>query len=255
MSKAESLKALNHHFYEQVASSFSSTRSHGWQGFDNLKRYCARGDTILDIACGNGRLVDFMSSTLTEFDYTGVDSSAELISIAKQLHPTHTFILKDWEHWIVNNFHNYSLITCFGMIHHLSETSQLKRLADYLYHQGKTAVISRWNCIMNTALMQRRLDLESEMGRHLLRHYNLVAEDFSTFEFLFDWQRDQLAFRYVRYWSDQELLPIFQKAGLHLVDTWLGDGKTGAENTYFVFRPTPGVIDIAHVEEENTVLP
>lgn len=252
MSKKNSLQALNYHFYQNIANSFSLSRQHDWPGFSPIKSYLFENMSVLDIACGNGRFISTLNSVIKDFHYTGFDLSESLIAEAKKMHPNSSLLSSSWEDWIENNKNqHYDLITCFGMLHHCSDLSQIKSLADYWYHSGSTIVISRWNCIMNESLMNRRLDFSSEIAQDLLKHYNLEKEEFTAFEFIFDWKRGSHAYRYVRYWTDDELIPVFQKCGLHVINTWIEDGKNKNENTYFVLRPTPGLIDIAKVEEQG----
>jgi len=50
---------------------------------------------LLDVGCGNGRLLASLSTKLGSFEYLGVDASLGMIEEAKKLHPEHTFTVCD----------------------------------------------------------------------------------------------------------------------------------------------------------------
>lgn len=227
---------INQHFYTSVAESFATTRETPWEGFLPILAYINEGNSLLDLACGNGRLYHFLEKYI-KVNYNGSDTSAELLEKARAS-GVPNLIHKNWELSLAQN-NQYDVVTCFGFLHHLSSVEQLTSLFDQAYHHADIVIISRWNCIMNTSLMARQLDLTSFAGQNFLKHYNLDAEEFTTFEFLLDWQRSVEAIRYVRYWTDQELQVIWNKLGLKIVDTWLADGKSNAENSYFVLQKIP----------------
>ena len=51
-----------------------------------------KGDKVLDVGCGNGRLLTAINKEIT---YTGFDFSETLINEARGLHPENDFRLKD----------------------------------------------------------------------------------------------------------------------------------------------------------------
>ena len=71
--------------YDEIASLFSSTREYIWKDIKPLKRFATKGNRILDIGCGNGRLYQLFDDLSTEF--TGIDISQNLIKIAKEKYP------------------------------------------------------------------------------------------------------------------------------------------------------------------------
>ena len=75
--------------YDLIAEQFSNTRRFIWKGFESLADYLLPKDKVLDLGCGNGRLLQIFRDM--EIGYTGVDSSEKLIAIAKQTYPNDTF--------------------------------------------------------------------------------------------------------------------------------------------------------------------
>ncbi|OGF22596.1 hypothetical protein A2Y83_01065 [Candidatus Falkowbacteria bacterium RBG_13_39_14] len=69
--------------YNLCAEEFSRTRSYNWKSVKELTgRYVERGMKILDVGCGNGRLLELLRSK--GVDYTGIDSSEKLIGEARK---------------------------------------------------------------------------------------------------------------------------------------------------------------------------
>ncbi|OWK27269.1 MAG: hypothetical protein US76_01030 [Parcubacteria group bacterium GW2011_GWA2_38_13b] len=67
--------------YNLIADDFSRTRRNLWPELSFLKEYVENGDKILDLGCGNGRLIELFKDM--DVEYVGVDSSEKLIEEAK----------------------------------------------------------------------------------------------------------------------------------------------------------------------------
>lgn len=68
--------------YDTYAQEFSDSRAYFWRELEFLRTHAKMERTVLDIGCGNGRLLDLFSDK--HIHYTGIDSSRKLISIAKK---------------------------------------------------------------------------------------------------------------------------------------------------------------------------
>lgn len=77
--------ALNAQTYSRIAQKFSDTRTRPWDEFTPLKKFLKDGMSVLDIGCGNGRLLSSFPKDI-QFEYTGVDVSMELIQEAKRIY-------------------------------------------------------------------------------------------------------------------------------------------------------------------------
>ncbi|MDI6591975.1 MAG: class I SAM-dependent methyltransferase [Patescibacteria group bacterium] len=70
--------------YNLIAKDYSRTREFIWD-IEPLSQYVFTGEKILDLGCGNGRLLKVLKDK--RIDYIGVDSSEKLIEIAKKKYP------------------------------------------------------------------------------------------------------------------------------------------------------------------------
>ncbi|MFH0987793.1 MAG: class I SAM-dependent methyltransferase [Parcubacteria group bacterium] len=92
----ENIIDLNRASYDLIAPEFSSTRGYSWQDVDYLFKFVKPSDKILDVGCGNGRLLQQTTNYhLQPTNYFGIDFSEKLIEEARQLHPGFRFEIRD----------------------------------------------------------------------------------------------------------------------------------------------------------------
>lgn len=87
------LLMTNKKSYDAIARDFSVTRNYVWDDLNIFLKYIKDGDNVLDLGCGNGRLVDLLKNK--NVAYLGVDYSKGLIDQAKQKYPDNKFRVMD----------------------------------------------------------------------------------------------------------------------------------------------------------------
>ncbi|MFA6525823.1 MAG: methyltransferase domain-containing protein [Candidatus Buchananbacteria bacterium] len=134
--------------YNEIAADFSDTRGKWWEGFGDFAKYVKRGDNVLDLGCGNGRMAQLFDNSGVE--YLGLDNSQELIEIAQNRYKNKSdfkFEVADAVdlHLASNQF---DLELMIAALHHIpTRALRLKILKD-LYQAlkpGGRLVISNWN--------------------------------------------------------------------------------------------------------------
>lgn len=90
---AKYLLEKTHQNYNQIADDFSRTRTYIWEELGFFGEYAVKGDKILDLGCGNGRLYELLKEK--SVDYYGIDNSEKLIEIAKIRYPEVKFLVAD----------------------------------------------------------------------------------------------------------------------------------------------------------------
>ncbi|PIT89514.1 hypothetical protein COU23_03560 [Candidatus Kuenenbacteria bacterium CG10_big_fil_rev_8_21_14_0_10_36_11] len=82
---AKKLIELNQNSYSQIAKVFSDSRNFPWHEIKNVvRKYVKPCDKILDLGCGNGRLLKSLEK-LKNFSYTGLDNCSSLIEKAQAI--------------------------------------------------------------------------------------------------------------------------------------------------------------------------
>ncbi len=113
--------------YNRIAVQFSSTRHYVWPEMKEFAEYIKDGQKILDLGCGNGRLLDSLDGK--KFDYLGVDQSEKLIEEAKQKHPKNKFQVMKMEDLKLNDA-QYDAAFMIASLHHLDKNGRRKTLSE-----------------------------------------------------------------------------------------------------------------------------
>jgi len=133
--------------YEEAAEEFDRSRQGlVWPELDRLAGVVAPYMSVLDIGCGNGRLLN--SLPVRAENYLGVDLSANLIVLAKNNYPNHNFLVADVLDLGKIEIGQFDFIFAIAMLHHLPgqdlQVETLDILADKL-SLGGTMVVSVQN--------------------------------------------------------------------------------------------------------------
>ncbi len=96
MKEATAQKILNEvsTSYNTIADEFTNSRSYGWQDFIFFKPYLFENAEIVDLGCGNGRLIKFLDQFFlgNGYRYIGIDNSEKLLLKAQQQFPGKVFL-------------------------------------------------------------------------------------------------------------------------------------------------------------------
>jgi SAM-dependent methyltransferase len=90
---AEYLLKRTEEDYNLIAADFARTRAFIPEDIKNLTRYTKELEKVLDSGCASGRLFEVLKPK--KIDYFGVDTSKELIKIAKRKYPEAKFQTAD----------------------------------------------------------------------------------------------------------------------------------------------------------------
>ena len=140
--------------YDEIGSHFSRTRqktygegeSTNWIVTDKYLKLLKSGESVLDIGCGNGKLVTGLPEGVS---YLGTDFSQTLLGEARRLHPHHEFRFGDVidpAYWA--SLGTYDALFCVAVLHHIPERSQqLFVLGEMKKHlePGGFLYLSVWN--------------------------------------------------------------------------------------------------------------
>lgn len=190
--------------YKETAEEFNLSRQKEiWPKLKDLAKMISSGDKILDLGCGNGRLLKAFSDK--NIDYLGCDQEEKLIKIAKNNWPENNFIVSKIPDIPKGKFDYIFLI---AVIHHIPSNKKrlefLIKLKNYLNKNGKI-VISVWN------LRKSRPYL---IYKTYLKYFFTLKLEYG--DVLFPWKKNhgqELITRYYHAFSKKSLKNLARKAG------------------------------------------
>lgn len=199
--------------YEEIAGGFSQTRTNrSWPELLKLTKLVKDGDRILDIGCGNGRLLEILSGK--EVEYLGVDNSQELIKIAKARFPDKTFLLGNILELNKILEKKFDHISCVAVLHHLPgkdlRIEALKQMKEKINENGKI-IITVWN-LWHQAKFRKLIYKFA-----VLKIFGKSQMDFG--DIIFDWKNGRgegISRRYYHAFTKNGLKKIIWSAGLKL---------------------------------------
>lgn len=213
---AEYLLKKTARYYNQIADHFSMTRSFIWKDLKPLAQYVFKGDKVLDIGCGNGRLLQLFEDK--NIDYIGVDGSEKLIEIAKKKYPKAKFKRGNaLDLLFPNNY--FDKIYSIAVLHHIpSKDFRLQFLLEakrVLKPEG-LLIGSVWN------LWPRPFFRKLFLRYTFLRLIGKSKLDFK--DVFYPWKNQEGAVtvqRYVHAFDKKELGRLTKKAGFKLKKLWV----------------------------------
>ncbi len=152
---AEKLLQMTQEGYALIAEQFDKTRNHSWDDFSVFDCFVKEGMRILDVGCGNGRLLDYLSQR-RNITYVGIDQNQKFVEIAKKkfgnsrldspkfysaniLQPESLSTIDDQQ---------FDLIFCIAVLHHIPtkelRLQALQTLKKYL-KRGGVLCMENWN--------------------------------------------------------------------------------------------------------------
>jgi len=140
---AQKIVAQNKETYNAVAEAFSGTRSFVWPDINFLLAHINKGDQVLDLGCGNGRLCEFIKDKGAQ--YTGLDFSENLIAEARKKYPEAKFLIGNILDF--KSAQKFDAIISVSALNHFPKELQpqvIRQIKKMLKPSGKLLLIN-WN--------------------------------------------------------------------------------------------------------------
>lgn len=187
--------------YNNIATHFSKTRHFIWPEMYEFLPYIKPGSHIIDIGCGNGRLLGMLKDK--NHTYVGIDQSDKLLEVARKLWPNYSFEEGDMETYHYGR-ERFDAAFFIASIHHLTtheaQIKTLQRVSVALKPSG-FIFITTWN-----------------MWQPKYRHY-IQKEPFHHSYIPYD-NRTTVSYRFYYAFTKTELVKVCRDAGLKVVDVW-----------------------------------
>lgn len=200
--------------YQNIASNFDVTRKKEiWPEVRRLVAEVKKGAKVLDIGCGNGRLLETLKSR--GVDYLGIDNSQELIKLAKQNYPQNRFIVGDLLNLGEISEGDFDYIFCLAVLPHIpGEDLRVKALRELKSKtvSGGKIIISAWNLWQATSGQKNFPWLI--FSSWITSWFKANKLDFG--DLIFPWKNSQgqsLSDRYYHAFTSRELRRLVKRAG------------------------------------------
>ncbi len=206
--------------YNLISGDFSRTRRYPWPEIKFLFDKVNKGDRVLDLGCGNGRIYEFLKGT----DYTGADNSSKIIEEAKKKYPELKFIKAEALNLPFPD-NSFDFVFSIAVLHHIPSKELridfLKEAKRVLKKKGKL-VITVWKFHMKREkLLLLKYTILKILGKTKL--------DFK--DILEPWGKKTK--RYYHWFSKRELVKLAEEAGFKVREPGFTK-KKNRKNIYLV---------------------
>lgn len=213
--------------YEIIAADYSASRPASWRELSIFNDLVKDGDRVLDLGCGNGRLIELFVGK--NIDYLGVDNSKNLIDIAKKHHPNNNFLLADALNLSLED-KTFDAIFSIAVLHHIpSRELRIKFFneAKRILKPNGILVLTVWNLLTRKTIL-------SYLRCSLLKGLGLSKLDFG--DLFVSWS--DKANRYYHLFSKGELERLAKEAGFEVNKVGLAKAYRGGRrsNLYLIAK-------------------
>lgn len=237
------LAELNRVFYAGFAADFARTRRSWPPGFERILPHLRPAANVLDVGCGNGRLLAFLIDRGWRGRYLGLDSSSGLLAEAAKV-ASHGWAGIDADEpafihadllspaWPALVGAAPAAIALLAVLHHLPGADQRGRLVAQcagLLAPGGVLIVSTWQFLGAPRLRARLLPWALA---------GLRDEDVEPDDYLVAWGSGAAGRRYCAAIGEDALRGLAARAGLTPVAFFYADGHEGNLNLYGVFTAT-----------------
>jgi len=219
-SIASKILAKNKELYDQIAEQFSDSRYKVWPEFEYFKGYLQNGQDVLDLGCGNGRLLELLKDY--KINYLGIDYSKKLIAEAQQDWPAlqgksnKNFIISDILD--LNLKEKYDLVFLVATLHHIPSQrlreKVLLNVKSVLKPSGKL-LMTNWNLWQKRYLkyiikytLLKIAETEKEIN-------GIKPEELDLQDVFIPWQKKYQ--RYIHAFTENNIASLLKKTGFEII--------------------------------------
>ncbi|MCK9272466.1 class I SAM-dependent methyltransferase [Candidatus Gracilibacteria bacterium] len=197
--------------YDNFSKTFSASRkSMKWPEMDYFMDFIKNKNIgnykILDVGCGNGRLLNYLKQFSLDKFYLGIDESVGMINEAKIEHPGHNFEVLDMTN-LDKLDRSFDFIFFIASFHHLKiqkERQEVLQKTLKILNKGGFIFMTNWNLLSPSNLKKYQ---ETSKGS---QDFNIKIGDF---------------FRFYHGFKIEELDNLFKKEGFKIIENRVFEGE------------------------------
>jgi ubiquinone/menaquinone biosynthesis C-methylase UbiE len=166
-----------------------------------LKQYAQDGDTILDVGCGDGRLIELFDGM--DVAFTGVDLSQAFIDLAQKQYPHGEYLVADMAKELPFADGSFDKIYTIAAVNHIPPSQQKHTFVEFarVLKPGGTLVMRNWNLYNEWVQAKVAAGKYTKLNEH---------------EYLVPWRNgpgEELAERYYYAFTMEQLDALLTEAG------------------------------------------
>ncbi len=148
-STAQQILKINSETYNRIASDFADSRNKAWPEIDlTIEKYIKDGFKILDLGCGNGRLLLSLKN-LKDIQYIGLDNCSNLLSKNQESKNIHTKFIKgdilDLKQFADEEFDVVFMIASFNHLPLKKLRQKILKDIKRILKPGGYLIMTNWN--------------------------------------------------------------------------------------------------------------
>lgn len=207
--------------YNRIAENFSQTRKKIWPLLYDFKDFVKDKDRVLDVGCGNGRLIEVLKDK--KIKYLGIDFSSKLVEIAKKNYPYPWASFKQENFLTFTENQKFDVIFMIAFWHHIPSSKLREKVlekANKLLKKNGILIITVWN-LWNKKYFKYIIKgvFDKILGK----------QDLDFFDTFIPWQNKVM--RYYHAFLFCEAKKTLKKAGFKIIRS----GKTTEKQSNFYF--------------------
>lgn len=206
--------------YVNIYDKFSDTRNYFWKDLSFLLEYITDNDNLIDIGCGNGRLLTGIGDK--NIKYVGVDNCVPLLDIAKERH-TREFVVADALNLPFDN-DCFDKAFSIAVIHHIPSKEYREQFVKEIYRVLKKdgiCCISFWK------------NVEKKYIPFFWKMFLDKGDYFVPFK---NEKGRVLGVRYVHIFDLDEFSKLAEDIGFTIIEKGITNSNGKERNMYFVLR-------------------
>ena len=210
--------------YNIIAEDFSRTRTQVWQELSSLFSDLEPGEKILDLGCGNARYCKLFKEK--GVDYTGIDTSENLIKIAQAKYPGAKLLSGDALNLPFEN-NSFDKVYSIAVLHHIpSKEFRLEFLKE-----AKRVLKPKGKLILTVWKLYGKKELSLLIKYTILKIIGRSKLDFKAV--LRSWAKETT--RYYYWFSQRELIKLVKRTGFKVIKKGIIKNQTGnRQNIYLI---------------------
>jgi ubiquinone/menaquinone biosynthesis C-methylase UbiE len=230
---ADYLLKYSQKVYDNIAFEFSKTRHGFWSDLNFLIDYVKKGQKVLDLGCGNGRLLNVLRDK--DICYVGVDNSEKILLEAQKQYPEYKD--KFWKADALNLpfiDDEFDIIFSIAVLQHIpSKEYRLKFLKECLRTLKKDGkiILTVWLVKTGSSYYYSIYNIINKIKSI----FGISKIDFNDLIIPFKVDgKNNLGDRYVHAFSLKEFRNIFKSVGFKIEESGYTKDKKGKKRNLYI---------------------